>query len=271
MPMMSLAAAEKAGAEFAAAHHANTLRELRALPAEELLGNGQGNGPRFGPIVDGWVLPDSPNARSAKGADSDVPVVTGYQANDGLLFLPATASADAFHKLAERQYGELAAEFEKLYAPKDGADSKSALIEAARDRERVSMFLWASRREKNHRQPVFLYYFDRAIPWPQHPEFGAFHSGELPYFFGNLDQLERPWEEQDRRLSEMVQTYLKNFAANGDPNGGGVPEWKRAERGKPVVMELGARMGPMPLADKQRLDFWVRYFDSPAAAHAPVF
>jgi para-nitrobenzyl esterase len=33
---------------------------------------------------------------------------------------------------------------------------------------------------------VYTYYFDPAIPWPAHPEFGAFHTGEVPYVFENL-------------------------------------------------------------------------------------
>jgi hypothetical protein len=36
-------------------------------------------------------------------------------------------------------------------------------------------------------------------------------------------------------------------------------------------MEIGDKLGPMPLAEKARLDFWMRFFDSPAAAHAPPF
>jgi hypothetical protein len=34
---------------------------------------------------------------------------------------------------------------------------------------------------QTHNGPVYAYYFDRAIPWPAHPKFGAFHTGEIPY------------------------------------------------------------------------------------------
>jgi hypothetical protein len=36
-------------------------------------------------------------------------------------------------------------------------------------------------------------------------------------------------------------------------------------------MEMGARMGPMALAEKAREEFWVRYFDSEESKNAPVF
>jgi para-nitrobenzyl esterase len=178
---------------------------------------------------------------------------------------------EAFRMQMEKQFGGFETEFETIYGLKSPDDMKRILIESARDRERVSMFLWASRRGKNHHQPVFTYYFDRAIPWPQHPEFGAFHSGELPYFFGNLDKLDRPWEELDRDLAKTTQSYLKHFATAGNPNGTGLAKWDRVRADAPSTMEVGARIGPMPLADRNRLDFWTRFFESPQAKHAPLF
>ncbi len=271
LPMADLKTAEKAGVDFAAAHHAASLKELRAIPAEQLLPGEHENSLRFSPDIDGWVLPDSPAALSARGADNDVPVITGYQANDGLLFIPPIPTLAAFDQFAKKRYADFAGEFEKLYPAKAAEDIKQVVIESTRDRDRVSMFLWASRRTKNHRQPVFTYFFDRAIPWPQHPEFGAFHTGEIPYFFGNLNKLNRPWEQVDRDLSRTVESYLKNFAANGNPNGDKLAKWKPVQPDIPATMEIGSRMGAMPLADKDRVDFWVRYFNSPAGVHAPPF
>ena len=40
------------------------------------------------PIIDGWVLPDSPNNMSAKGPDNDVAVITGFQSGDSAFFNP---------------------------------------------------------------------------------------------------------------------------------------------------------------------------------------
>jgi para-nitrobenzyl esterase len=269
--MASLKTAEEAGVKFAAAHHSASIKELRAIPAAELLPGPQGAPLRFGPDIDGWVLPDSPAALSGLGADNDVPVITGYQANDGLLFSPRLESLDQFTQMVKTQYGEMSSEFEHLYPAKNVDEAKSALAESIRDRDRVSMYLWASRRSKNHHQPVFTYFFDHAIPWPQHPEFGAFHSGELPYFFLNLRQLDRPYQKVDFDLANTSAAYLKNFAAQGDPNGGSLPKWPRVDSTTPATMELGERLGPMPLADNERLDFWIRFFDSPAGSHAPPF
>ncbi len=271
IPMADLKAAETKGVSFATAHHAASLKELRGIPAEALLPS-PGDPPLgFAPDVDGWVLPDTPAALSKRGADNDVPVITGYQANDGLLFLPPTPTIDAFDQLVKKQYGSFADEFEKLYPAKTPEDARNALIQSIRDRDRVSMFLWASARIKNHHQPVYTYFFDRAIPWPQHPEYGAFHTDELPYFFLNLDKLDRPWESVDRELARSAAAYLRGFASTGDPKEPSVPNWPRVNAKDPSTMELGAKIGPMPLADKASLDFWTRFFNSPESEHAPPF
>jgi hypothetical protein len=36
-------------------------------------------------------------------------------------------------------------------------------------------------------------------------------------------------------------------------------------------MELGVSSGPMPLADKAKLEFWVNYFNSPSGKNASPF
>ena len=97
---------------------------------------------------------------------------------------------------------------------------------------------------------IYTYFFDRAIPWPAHPEFGAFHSGEIPYFFNTLSRLNRPWEPVDRRLADTVSLVHDELREEGRP------ERSRAcRRGRRMIRRVyiddaaGAQIGPMPLAD----------------------
>ena len=123
---------------------------------------------------------------------------------------------------------------------------------ASRERARVSMHAWAAQQVKASKR-IYTYFFDRAIPWPAHPEFGAFHSGELPYFFLNLGRLDRPWEPVDRKLADTVASYVTNFARKGDPNAAGLPPWPAYDPATHTTMQLGARVGAMEIADANRL------------------
>src|SRR5687767_3922146 len=68
LPPVALAEAERAGLGFAASLGAASLAELRALPAERLLGATRGHPPqRFPGTIDGYFLPRSPEELYAAG------------------------------------------------------------------------------------------------------------------------------------------------------------------------------------------------------------
>lgn len=268
VPMQTLAEAEKAGEAFASAKKAVSIEALRAMPASEFARAGG----RFAPIVDGWVVPENATAATEeKDGGSDVPVITGFQANDASLGGARSSSAEQFRNRAKQTYGPMAEEFLKLYPAESDAEAKESGVTSGRDRLKAGMYVWASRRVETHKSPVYIYYFDRAVPWPAHPEFGAFHSGELPYTFGNLAIFDRPWEPVDRTISKMMMTYWKDFSTSGDPNGAAVPHWAAVGSGKPTLMRLGAESGEIPAMDAAKLDFWKRYFESPQSKNAGPF
>lgn len=269
--MKTLAEAEKAGTAFAAGKKADSIEALRAIRAEDLI-SAPGAGLQFGPVVDGWALPDNPMTLTTEpGRDNDVPIITGFQENDFRLGPPAESSPAQYEKRARQTYGPMADEFLKLYPAGNDAEVKQTEAAVGHDRLRAGMYLWGSRRSATHKSPVYIYYFDRAIPWPAHPEFGAFHTGEIPYAFGNLKTLDRPWEPVDSRISKMMMTYWKNMAATGDPNGGSAPRWAPVNSSKPSAMRLGATFEPIRPADEAKLDFWKRYFESPQSTNGPIF
>ena len=74
---------------------------------------------------------------------------------------------------------------------------------------------------------AYVYYFDIDQPGDEN---GAFHSCDLRYVFGRLDNSWRPFRERDREVSRQMMSYLTNFANNGDPNGEGLPEWKKMDK-----------------------------------------
>lgn len=250
---------EPAGIRYAESKGAHSLAELRALAPEVFFapagGRGGGAPPANGPFRDGWVLPHTDPSKQ-------VPLMLGFVADDigigggGLGQAQAKPTVATFESGAQRTYGDQASTFLKLYPVTEDADVPAALKAAGRDRARVSVDLWAAEQQKPSKR-IYTYYFDRVLPWPAHPEFGAFHTSEVPYVFQTLARLDRPWEPVDRKVSDVVSSYWTNFAKAGDPNGESLPNWPAYHPESHTTMELGERLGTMPVAEGQKLEFFL--------------
>jgi para-nitrobenzyl esterase len=251
-----LSESEKDGVKWAETKGITTLKELRAKAAADLMG-----GTRFGPVVDGWFLPADTAAIFASGKQNDVPTMTGLTADEGSAAPTyGKLKAEEFAKQAQPRFGAQGEAFLKLYPSNDQAQSGLSQKQSARDQGLVSMYLWASERAKTSKAKAYTYYFTRGIPWPEHPEFGAFHTGDVPYFFANLKHLNRPWETMDRKLADTVSSYWINFAKTGNPNGKGLPNWPAFDAAQQITMELGEKTGARPVAETEKLSFFTQYF-----------
>ncbi len=250
----SLAAAETRGQKLAAKLGANSLEQLRAMPAGTIMQESKGM--RWWPIRDGWVL------RAGWHPEHEVPVINGMVADDiGIGYYgngPAPpVTLKAYDAKLQMICGDKVAACMKLYRAGNSQQAAVAIRTALQDRARVSLYKWAVEQTRDSPQ-VYTYYFDQKIPWPQHPEYGVFHSSELPYVFGNLRLLGRPWQPADWRVAREMSAYWTNFAKTGSPNASGLPTWPAFHVGNLTIMQLGSRMGPMPLASAARLQFWMQ-------------
>lgn len=222
----TLAAAEKQGAEFATAIEAPDLAALRALPAETLFARYFDRSFFFRPIVDGWVVPEQVVSAHENGHQIDVPLLTGWTADERSSRAGyGRTTRQEFIEQAKREFGPGADAFLKLYPVPNDAEAGPMQVRAWRDADRAGLAWWTGLRAARGRSPDWTYVFARGIPWPEHPEYGAFHSGELPYTFNNLGLMNRPWEDADHRLAELVSEYWANFIKHGDPNAPGLPAW----------------------------------------------
>lgn len=270
--VLSYAKAAQTGLKYMHSHGATSVAELRKVSAQELL-KGQSIG-QFGPVVDGWALKSSAERVDMYGGGVDVPVITGNQANDWRLFAPHVETLADYRKYIRSLYGRRAEDFERIYPAADVAQAIAALQNSSRDRDRVSMYLWASTRAEHYQSPVYTYFFTRPIPWPKHPGFGAFHTGELPYMFDNLSLLDRPWSSSDRSLARLMGTFLTDFARAGR-----LSSWQPAKKGEYVTNELGGALSPVAISliggpDSKwatKLDFWRSVFATPMGVKMPPF
>jgi len=257
---MTLEQREQQGLAYAESKGAHSLADLRALPAADFFKStpGSGGGPPGvgGPVTDGWVLtPEHPA--------HEVPIMVGMVAGDAAFASgfgpPVAPSVASYISTAEKTYGDKTATFLKLY-PVEKEDDVAAAKKASQiDRARVSIDLWCEDQVKRSGR-IYTYFFDHPIPWPAHPEFGAFHSSEVPYIFETIKLLDRPWQPADFRLSEMMASYWSNFAKTGDPNAPGLPRWPSYKPDSHITMELGDQAGPIPEAEPAKLEFFARYF-----------
>ena len=85
---------------------------------------------------------------------------------------------------------------------------------------------------------AYLYFFDRQLPGDK---CGAWHSGDLWYWFGTLDNCWRPMSDKDYALSEEMNQYLLNFVRSGDPNGSGLLEWTPYRKNNKKIMRFGEK------------------------------
>ena len=259
----SLAEAEAAGVLFMRRAGAKSLAELRALPAEAILAAAPWEG--FRPIVDGWLLPRSPEEIFAAGEQSDVPLMAGWNKDEGFNFtLKQGRNADRAHAdLAREIFGARTDEALRRYS--GGSPEADVTSAAALGGDLMIIhptWAWIEAQKQTGRAEIFRFRFDRAPLTPEgwfgerpSREAGAFHAGEILYVFDNLDAI--PWltDDADRELARLASNYWINFVKNGDPNGPGLPHWPSYRSAGAPVMMLGAPSGAGPEEWRERHEF----------------
>lgn len=229
--------AEKQGLQFAELKGAAKLEELRELTPEKLL---EATEPslRFRGNIDGYLQTTDITTIFAEGKQNDTPFMTGLNADE------------------TRYRGTDETNFAKFY-PYASEDEKAAAVKlAGQQQSMLNAWLWLDHRASTAKTDGYVYYFDRAIPWPEYPAFGAFHTGEVPYVFNNLKQLDRPWTAVDTMVAETMSSYWANFVKTGNPNGPGIPEWEAYHAGEKAVLRIGAETGMIPVAEsEEKIEF----------------
>jgi para-nitrobenzyl esterase len=278
LPPVPLAQGEQEGVKFAASVGANTLADLRAMPAERIQ-EAAAKLPigRFSSTIDGYVLPKSPGEIFAAGEQAHVPLLAGWNTEENSARSVLAASdptPDNFTKALGTLYGERAGDAARVYAGATADEVRQAATDLASDRFiAYSTWKWMDAHGRTGGSPVFYYYYSRprpamtaamgnAVPGlaggvtratggngsrPAPPK-GAAHSAEIEYAMGNLATNKVfEWTPDDHKVSEVMQAYFANFIKTGSPNGSGLPAWEAANAGSRVQrmhLDVDSRLEP---------------------------
>ena len=210
----------------------DSLADLRAIPATDLVKALEAQKPpnvtRFGPDVDGLFLPESVPEIYAAGKQAHIPLLAGWNRDEGGPPNPAI-TLDTYKSTAATTWGPNADAFLKVYSAENDEQARRSAADLARDRFIAdSTWEWIEAQGKTGNATVYRFRFDRPSPGDRfHPKAsGVFHSSEIEYVFGNLDvRPDAPFTPEDHKLSEDMQDYWINFAKTGNPNGPNLPQW----------------------------------------------
>ncbi|MBO6014029.1 MAG: carboxylesterase family protein [Oscillospiraceae bacterium] len=188
--------------------------DLRAIPAEKLVGTAFSNNSM---TVDGYAIVEEPYRTYEKAENNEEALLNGFNGREADVFnLTMTVGKNNYPALVENIFHGETDTVLALY-PEATKKNMTTLLSAAWFA--YSHYDW-SRRLCAQGKPVYEYYFTR-----QNRSLGDWHSGEMIYAYGNLENAPQNYDAEDRALSEIMQQYWVNFARTGDPNGEGLPVW----------------------------------------------
>jgi para-nitrobenzyl esterase len=228
-------------------------------------------------VVDGHALPDQPDRLYARGAFHDVPLLVGWNADEGTPYPRFATTLAGYQATAAARFGSFAAAFAQVYPVAGDADVLAMSHAPMRD----GMFAWqpwtqARAHAAHAASPTWLYHFSRRPQYfpDQHfteldPPYlyGAHHTLEQVYFYANLERSvpRRAWDDADRRIADAASSYLVNFAQTGDPNRGAharasLPAWPAFTGRGAQALHLGDTSEAAAVPDLPALDFYDAFY-----------
>jgi len=241
-----LSQAESEGVAYAKTAGISSIPDLRKIEADKLPAG------RGWPIIDGRVIPDDQYKLYEAKKYNDVPILVGYNSDEGASFSPPKTPEDYINGVKNR-YGKFADDLIKAYPV-----GTTNVPKTARDLARDAAFgwhtwSWARLHSKTGKSKVYYYYFDQHPDFPaESPRFGygSPHGQEVAFVFQHLNPNSQNGTNTDQQISEAMATYWTNFAKYGQPNGNGVTEWPAFSDRNPVVMYFSQmpHTGPVPSA-----------------------
>jgi para-nitrobenzyl esterase len=265
--------AETIGVNFALKHgiegtDANALAKLRSLSVADIVDGGQEtNGPGglpiySGPILDGKLVVETAESAYKAGRVPAIPLLIGSNSAEVPAGFVNAKSKEELLALFGNYKEEASAAYEN-----DGTTDFAKMLSLVNtDKVWAEPARFTARAFVSKSIPAYTYLFSY-VPesMKARMKYGAAHASEIPFVFGSL--IERNgvhFDEKDKEVSKMMQSYWVNFAKTGNPNSKGLPLWSMYDTTKNTIFEFNAQGSAETISDyrKSRLDVIEKAFES---------
>ena len=222
--------------------NAKSSMELRDIPAEELVKTASNQSAM---TVDGYAIVEQPYLTYEKGENHEKALLNGFNAKEADAFnLGIKATAENYEELLAEDMGDYASDMAKVVPADSPQRDQHFIVDAMGDAKGAlnqaysaiwfsySHYLWNNYMVKQGK-PAYEYYFTKT-----NNSLSNYHAGEIPYAYGNLWRHPGLYNEDDYKLSDIMQQYFVNFAKTGDPNGEGLPKWEARTVGNNQLLQL---------------------------------
>jgi len=237
------------------------------LSADEVLARlparGETSSPIYVPLVDGYVVPEDPAVLMGGDSQSKVPLLIGYNADEGLFFardLPKTLDEYRAFVRARFPVELVDAVLARYPATTDAEVLVAAPLLDGESRLVAPTVLTA--RAVSKVSNVYMYRFSRVAPSSRSAWGGAAHTSEVAYIFNNTSGDTTQFEEIDRTVSGAMADAWVRFAKTGNPNGGNLPYWPAYHSPDYRLLDFGDATTVRSNARSPEAEFFQRAFET---------
>lgn len=213
------------------------LADLKTMPWEKIQAAAADTSSDWLPVVDGVVLSRDPFTPDAPSLSENVPMILGNVHDETAVPVRGTLTWEdapaALHNAVAIYLGpytaeEVVAKFRSIYPDKSPIDIVIAAATAFR--AWPGQVLEAERRASNAKSQPHTWVYQ--MNWHRNaPGARAMHTIDIPFMFDNLDaspgQIGTTEEElaAAQPLADAMSGMLIHYAATGNPNHSGLPNW----------------------------------------------
>jgi para-nitrobenzyl esterase len=245
---------------------AKSSMELRDIPAEELVKTASNQSAM---TVDGYAIVEQPYLTYEKGENHEKALLNGFNAKEADAFnLGIKATAENYEELLAEDMGDYASDMAKVVPADSPQRDQHFIVDAMGDAKGAlnqaysaiwfsySHYLWNNYMVKQGK-PAYEYYFTKT-----NNSLSNYHAGEIPYAYGNLWRHPGLYNEDDYKLSDIMQQYFVNFAKTGDPNGEGLPKWEARTVDNNLLLQLDTKIKMTEDPNEKLYDIIDKYEES---------